>query len=100
MLVKAPPQDSASRIANRCKGYTLRVLRAECPHPRPRLPTLRSRSYFAATAGAGSAAAVQRYLGSQYGATVARGAVPVRRAHRFRADINGAVNIASRPGWA
>ena len=66
LFVKAHPHDSPSRIANQFKGFTSRILRQEFPHLRSRLPTLWSRSYFAATAGAVSAAAVQRYLGTQY----------------------------------
>ncbi len=42
------------------------MLRQEFPHLRSRLPTLWSRSYFAASAGAVSAATVQRYIDTQY----------------------------------
>jgi putative transposase len=66
LFVQAHPQHSPSYIANRFKGFTSRVLRAEFPHLRSRLPTLWSKSYFAATAGAVSAAAVRRYIDTQY----------------------------------
>lgn len=66
LLVKAHPPDSPSRVANQFKGVTSRRLRAEFPHLRSRLPTLWSRSYFAATVGSVSAATVQRYLDTQY----------------------------------
>ena len=66
VFVKAHPGLSPSYIANQLKGLTSRVLREEFPRLRSRLPTLWSRSYFAATAGAVSAAAVQRYIDTQY----------------------------------
>ena len=66
LFVKAHPSDSPSRIANQFKGSTSRALRAEFPHLRSRLPTLWSKSYFAATVGAVSAATVRRYIDTQY----------------------------------
>jgi len=64
--VKAHLKHSPSYIANQLKGFTSRVLRAEFPHLRSRLPTLWSRSFFVATVGAVSAATVQRYIDTQY----------------------------------
>jgi putative transposase len=66
LVVKATPADSPAHIANQFKGFTSRMLRAEFPHLRSRLPTLWSRSYFAATVGAVSAATVERYIDTQY----------------------------------
>jgi len=66
LFVKTGPQDSPAHVANQFKGYTSRMLRDEFPHLRSRLPTLWSKSYFAATAGAVSAATVQRYIDTQY----------------------------------
>jgi REP-associated tyrosine transposase len=66
LFVKTSPADSPAHVANQFKGYTSRVLRDEFPHLRSRLPTLWSKSYFAATAGAVSAATVQRYIDTQY----------------------------------
>jgi putative transposase len=66
LFVKAHPADSPSHIANQFKGFTSRRLRQEFPHLRSRLPTLWSRSYFAATAGAVSAATVRRYIDTQH----------------------------------
>ena len=66
LSVKAHPKHSPSYIANQFKGFTSRTLRAEFPHLRSRLPTLWSKSYFAATVGAVSAAMVQRYIDTQY----------------------------------
>jgi putative transposase len=53
-------------IADQFEEYTSRVLREEFPHLRSRLSALWSKSYFAATAGAVSAAAVQRYIDTRY----------------------------------
>ena len=66
LFVKARPKDSPSYVANQLKGYTSRVLRQEYPSLRSRLPTLWSRSFFAATVGAVSAATVRRYIDTQY----------------------------------
>ena len=66
LFVKTHPTDSPSHVANQFKGWTSRVLRAEFPHLRSRLPTLWSRSYFVVTVGAVSASTVQRYIDTQY----------------------------------
>jgi putative transposase len=66
LFVKARPRDSPAFIASQLRGLTSRRLREEFPSLRSRLPTLWSRSYFAASAGAVSAATVQRYIGTQY----------------------------------
>jgi len=66
LFVKTTPKDSPAFVANQFKGSASRALRQEFPHLRSRLPTLWSRSYFAASAGAVSAATVQRYIGTQY----------------------------------
>jgi putative transposase len=66
LVVKTRPKDSPSYVANQFKGISSRVLRSEFPHLRSRLPTLWSRSFFVASVGAVSAAAVRRYLDTQY----------------------------------
>jgi putative transposase len=66
LFVKTHPTDSPSHVANQVKGMTSRRLREEFPHLRSRLPTLWSRSFFAASVGAVSAATVQRYIDTQY----------------------------------
>src|SRR5215471_18662466 len=60
LFVAADPTRSVAEIANRFKGATSRFLRQEFPRLRSRLPTLWSRSYFAATVGAVTEAAVRR----------------------------------------
>ena len=66
LFVKAHPKHSPLYIANQLKGFASHALREEFPHLRSRLPTLWSRSYFAATVGAVSAATVRRYTDTQY----------------------------------
>ncbi|HYZ57275.1 MAG TPA: IS200/IS605 family transposase [Streptosporangiaceae bacterium] len=66
LFVKTGPQDAPSYVANQFKGSTSRILRAEFPHLRSRLPTLWSRSFFVSSVGAVSAATVQRYIDTQY----------------------------------
>lgn len=66
LSVKAHPKHSPSYIANQLKATTSRWLRQEFPHLRSRLPTLWSRSFFVASVGAVSAAAVARYIDTQY----------------------------------
>jgi putative transposase len=53
-------------LANQFKGMTSRVLRQEFPALRSKLPTLWSRSYFAATVGNVSAATIKRYIDTQW----------------------------------
>lgn len=66
LFVKARAKDSPSFVANQIKGFTSRTLRDEFPSLKSRLPTLWSRSFFAATVGAVSANTVQRYIDTQY----------------------------------
>ena len=56
-----------AEIVNRFKGLTSRILRQEFPSLRTRLPTLWSRSYYAATVGAVSESVVRRYIETQKG---------------------------------
>jgi putative transposase len=67
LFVEADPTQSVAEIVNRFKGATSRFLRKEFPPLRSRLPTLWSRSYFAASVGAVSEAAVKRYIENQKG---------------------------------
>jgi len=56
-----------SEITNRLKGTSSKILRAEFSELRTRLPTLWSRSYFAATVGSVSDASIKRYIENQKG---------------------------------
>lgn len=67
LFVESDPTLCVAEIVNRLKGRTSRVLRQEFPSLRSRLPTLWSRSYFAATVGAVSEATIRRYIEAQKG---------------------------------
>lgn len=67
LFVEADPTLCVAEIVNRLKGRTSRLLRDEFPSLRSRLPTLWSRSYFAATVGAVSEATIRRYIEAQKG---------------------------------
>jgi putative transposase len=68
LVVEANPTLCVAEIVNRFKGRTSRLLREEFPALRSRLPTLWSRSYFAASVGAVSEATIRRYVAAQKGA--------------------------------
>jgi putative transposase len=68
LFVEADPTLCVAEIVNRFKGRTSRLLREEFPALRSRLPTLWSRSYFAASVGAVSEATIRRYIEAQKGA--------------------------------
>jgi len=67
LFVAADPTLCVAEVVNRLKGRTSRLLRQEFPALRSRLPTLWSRSYFAATVGAVSEATIRRYIAAQKG---------------------------------
>ena len=67
LFVEGDPTRSVAEIINRLKGYTSRVLRAEFPSLKTRLPTQWSRSYYAGSVGHVSAATVGRYIAEQKG---------------------------------
>jgi putative transposase len=67
LFVESDPTICVAEIVNRFKGRTSRILRQEFRSLRSRLPTLWSRSYFAATVGAVSEATIRRYIEAQKG---------------------------------
>lgn len=67
LFIESDPTLCVAEIVNRLKGRTSRVLRQEFPSLRSRLPTLWSRSYFAATVGAVSEATIRHYIEAQKG---------------------------------
>jgi putative transposase len=66
-LLKPTRRFLVAEIVNRFEGRTSRVLRQEFPSLRSRLPTLWSRSYFAATVGAVSENTITGYIEAQKG---------------------------------
>jgi putative transposase len=67
LFVEADPRWCVAELVNRLKGVSSRILREEFPHLKSRLPTLWSRSYFAATVGVVSESAVRKYIENQKG---------------------------------
>ena len=67
VFVDAGPTMHPAEIVNRFKGGSSKIMRDEFPVLRSRLPTLWSRSYFAATVGTVSEATIRRYIESQKG---------------------------------
>ena len=66
-FIESDPRWAPAEIATKFKAVTSRVLRAEFPALRSRLPTLWSRSYFIASVGAVSEATIRRYIEAQKG---------------------------------
>ena len=66
LFVRAWPITSAAEIVKECKGLTSHELRKKYRILK-RLPSLWTRSYFAATAGNVSAEAIRQYIAAQKG---------------------------------
>jgi putative transposase len=66
VFVESEPSHAPAHLANQFKGFTSHELRSEFPHLRSRLPTLWSRSYFIASVGYVTEAAVRRYIDTQW----------------------------------
>ena len=67
LFVETDPRLCVAEIVNRFKGRTSRVLRQEFPSLQSRLPTLWSRSDFAATVGAASENTIRGSIEAQKG---------------------------------
>jgi putative transposase len=67
LFVRAWPEVSAYEIVKQCKGFTSHELRAKYPELKRRLPSLWTRSFFAATAGNVSQETIQKYIAAQKG---------------------------------
>lgn len=66
LFVETFPTVPASEVVKQCKGVTSHELRKKYPVLK-KLPSLWTRSYFAATAGNVSAETIQRYIAMQKG---------------------------------
>jgi len=66
LLVRVWPTTSAAEVLKKVKGITSHELREKYPQLR-KLPSLWTRSYFAATAGNVSQEAIRRYIEAQKG---------------------------------
>lgn len=67
LFVRAWPETSASQVARECKGFTSRELRSKYPDLKRKLPSLWTRSFFAATAGNVSQETINKYIAAQRG---------------------------------
>lgn len=67
LFIESDPRWSVAEIVNRLKGFTSHALRSEFQSLKSRLPTLWSRSYYAATIGSVSDDAIKRYIDGQKG---------------------------------
>jgi putative transposase len=66
LFVQVFPTTSAADVVKECKGLTSHELRKQYPHLL-KLPSLWTRSYFAATAGNVSQETIRRYIEAQKG---------------------------------
>jgi putative transposase len=66
LFVRVWPTTAAAEVVKACKGVTAHELRAKYP-PLKKLPSLWTRSYFAASAGNVSAETIERYIAAQKG---------------------------------
>jgi putative transposase len=67
LCVESDPTLPVQFLVNQFKGYTSHVLRARYPSLKSRLPSLWSRSYYAASVGTVSEATVRCYIEAQKG---------------------------------
>jgi putative transposase len=67
LFVRAFPDTPASEIVKECKGLTSFELRKKYPAILKKLPSMWTRSYFAATAGNVSEETIKRYIEAQKG---------------------------------
>lgn len=65
MLVSINPTYGIAKFVRLCKGRSSRLLRAEFPSLRRRLPTLWTNSYFVATVGGAPLSIVKQYVANQ-----------------------------------
>lgn len=66
LFVRVWPTTRAAEVVKECKGVTSRILRQKYPQLR-QLPSLWTRSYFAATAGNVSSKVIEAYIAAQKG---------------------------------
>lgn len=65
LLVEVDPQFGIHRLMKLLKGRSSRILRAEFPSIRSRLPSLWTNSYFISTVGGAPLAVVKQYIENQ-----------------------------------
>jgi putative transposase len=65
LLVTCDPQYGIHRLVKQLKGRSSRLLRAEFPYLKSRMPTLWTNSYFVATVGGATLEVVRQYVENQ-----------------------------------
>jgi putative transposase len=65
LLVVCDPQFGIHRLVKQIKGRSSRLLRAEFPELKSRIPTLWTNSYFVATTGGATLEVIKRYVENQ-----------------------------------
>jgi putative transposase len=65
LLVSVDPQFGVGKFIRLCKGRSSRLLRAEFPSLKRRLPTLWTNSYFVATVGGAPLSVIAQYIENQ-----------------------------------
>jgi len=65
ILLEVDPQYGIHRLVKQIKGRTSKLLRAEFPSIKSRLPTLWTNSYFVSTVGGAPIEAIKKYIQSQ-----------------------------------
>lgn len=65
LLLEVAPHIALNSVVKRIKAVSSRVLRAEFPWLKKRIPTLWTNSYFASTVGGAPLEAVQEYIENQ-----------------------------------
>jgi putative transposase len=65
LLVEVDPQFGIHKLVKMIKGRSSRLIRAEFPALRSRLPTLWTNSYFVSTVGGSPLAVVKQYIENQ-----------------------------------
>lgn len=65
ILLDVDPQHGIHRLVKAMKGRTSRILRAEFPELRSRVPTLWTNSYFVSTVGGAPLDVIKRYIEDQ-----------------------------------
>ena len=67
LLISIPPTEAVGLLIGKVKAMTAKVLREEFPHLKSRLPNLWTRTYFVASTGSVTLAALKQYVESQKG---------------------------------
>ena len=67
LLVEIDPQYGINKLVRRLKGTSSRILRAEFPWLKSRIPSLWTTSYFVSTVGGASLEDIKKYIENQKG---------------------------------